>query len=77
LDAPEKLFLPDTQAPAACVPERAYDNPKFVEDPVRDFALRLQRDPRIGRLSVASQFESIHDHCAYAEIEGVGAALID
>ena len=57
------------------VTERAYDNPKFVEDLVRDIALRLQRNPRIGRFIVASEnFESIHNHSAYAEIEGVGAA---
>jgi GTP cyclohydrolase IB len=60
------------------VTERAYDNPKFVEDLVRDIALRLQRDPRVGRFTVASEnFESIHNHSAYAEIEGCGAALID
>jgi GTP cyclohydrolase IB len=60
------------------VTERAYDNPKFVEDLVRDIALRLQRDPRVGRFTVASEnFESIHNHSAYAEIEGRGAALID
>ncbi len=60
------------------VTERAYDNPKFVEDLVRDIALRLQRDPRIGRFTVSSEnFESIHNHSAYAEIEGRGAALID
>jgi GTP cyclohydrolase I len=60
------------------VTERAYDNPKFVEDLVRDIALRLKRDPRIGRFRVASEnFESIHNHSAYAEIAGVGAGLID
>ena len=60
------------------VTERAYENPKFVEDLVRDIALRLQRDPRIGRFSVASEnFESIHNHSAYAEITGTGAALAD
>ncbi len=60
------------------VTERAYDNPKFVEDLVRDIALRLQRDPRIGRFTVSSEnFESIHNHSAYAEIVGRGAALID
>jgi len=60
------------------VTERAYDNPKFVEDLVRDIALRLKRDPRIGRFRVASEnFESIHNHSAYAEIAGIGAALID
>ncbi len=58
------------------VTERAYDNPKFVEDLVRDIALRLSRDPRVGRFTVASEnFESIHNHSAYAEIEGFGAAL--
>lgn len=58
------------------VTERAYDNPKFVEDLVRDIALRLQRDPRVARFLVESEnFESIHNHSAYAEIEGVGAAL--
>ncbi|HEX8009447.1 MAG TPA: GTP cyclohydrolase FolE2 [Casimicrobiaceae bacterium] len=59
------------------VTERAYDNPKFVEDLVRDIALRLKRDPRISRFRVASEnFESIHNHSAYAEIAGVGAGQI-
>lgn len=58
------------------VTERAYDNPKFVEDLVRDIALRLKGDPRIGRFWVASEnFESIHNHSAYAEIAGIGAAI--
>ncbi len=53
------------------VTERAYDNPKFVEDLVRDVALRLQADTRIGAWSVAAEnFESIHNHSAYAVIEG-------
>jgi GTP cyclohydrolase I len=53
------------------VTERAYDNPKFVEDLVRDIALRLRSDARIGAWSVASEnFESIHNHSAYALIEG-------
>jgi GTP cyclohydrolase I len=56
------------------VTERAYDNPKFVEDLVRDIALRLQDDVRIGTWSVASEnFESIHNHSAYALIEGRNA----
>ena len=56
------------------VTERAYDNPKFVEDLVRDIALRLQDDARIGTWSVASEnFESIHNHSAYALIEGRNA----
>src|SRR5687768_15569251 len=34
------------------VTERAYDNPKFVEDLVRDVALALERDERVGRYAV-------------------------
>ncbi len=52
------------------VTERAYENPKFVEDMVRDVALRLNADARIGRYSVdVENFESIHAHSAYARIE--------
>lgn len=52
------------------VTERAYDNPKFVEDIVRDIALALNRDERILAYSVATEnFESIHNHSAYALIE--------
>jgi GTP cyclohydrolase IB len=52
------------------VTERAYDNPKFVEDMVRDVAVRLNNDPRIGAYVVESEnFESIHNHSAYALIE--------
>ena len=52
------------------VTERAYENPKFVEDLVRDVALRLNADSRIGRYRVeVENFESIHNHSAYACIE--------
>src|SRR5258706_13936168 len=52
------------------VTERAYENPKFVEDMVRDVALRLNTDARIGRYSIdLENFESIHAHSAYARIE--------
>lgn len=52
------------------VTERAYENPKFVEDLVRDVALRLNADARIGRYSVdVENFESIHAHSAFARIE--------
>ena len=52
------------------VTERAYDNPKFVEDLVRDVALRLNQDARIGRYAVeVENFESIHNHSAYARID--------
>ena len=52
------------------VTERAYDNPKFVEDMVRDVAVRLNNDERIREYVVESEnFESIHNHSAYALIE--------
>jgi GTP cyclohydrolase I len=52
------------------VTEHAYDNPKFVEDMVRDVAGRLEADERIQWFSVgAENFESIHNHSAYAWIE--------
>jgi GTP cyclohydrolase I len=56
------------------VTERAYDNPKFVEDLVRDLAAALARDPRIGAWRVeAENFESIHNHSAWAVIESAPA----
>ncbi len=52
------------------VTERAYDNPKFVEDLIRDVVHRLDDDPRFGRYVVeVENFESIHNHSAYARIE--------
>jgi GTP cyclohydrolase I len=52
------------------VTERAYENPKFVEDLVRDVALALNRDQRIGRYCAeVENFESIHNHSAYARID--------
>ena len=52
------------------VTETAYDNPKFVEDMVRDIAASLNDDDRIASYTVESEnFESIHNHSAYALIE--------
>jgi GTP cyclohydrolase I len=52
------------------VTERAYDNPKFVEDMVRDIAGELNKDDRIRQYVLESEnFESIHNHSAYALIE--------
>ncbi|HHJ20819.1 MAG TPA: GTP cyclohydrolase I FolE2 [Gammaproteobacteria bacterium] len=52
------------------VTERAYNNPKFVEDVVRDIAARLNADERIEGYTLESEnFESIHNHSAYAYIE--------
>ncbi len=52
------------------VTEVAYDNPKFVEDIVRDLAVSLDEEDRIVWYQVHStNFESIHNHNAYAFIE--------
>ena len=52
------------------VTERAYDNPKFVEDLVRDVALGLEALDAVAGYTVESEnFESIHNHSAYARIE--------
>ena len=52
------------------VTEKAYDNPKFVEDMVRDIAARFNADERVAAYTVESEnFESIHNHSAYAMIE--------
>jgi GTP cyclohydrolase I len=52
------------------VTERAYENPVFVEDLVRNVALRLNADTRVSWYKVeAENFESIHNHNAYACIE--------
>lgn len=52
------------------VTEYAYDHPKFVEDLVRDIAKLLNEDERVVSYRVeAENFESIHNHSAYAYIE--------
>ena len=52
------------------ITEHAYENPRFVEDVIRELAVRLDGEERITWYSanVESQ-ESIHDHSAFAEIE--------
>ncbi len=53
------------------VTEHSYDNPKFVEDLVRDVAAVFQKLPGVVRYRVeAENFESIHNHSAYAVVEG-------
>jgi GTP cyclohydrolase I len=60
------LKRPDEKA----VTERAYENPVFVEDLVRAIAARANREPRITWYRVeAENFESIHNHSAYALVE--------
>ena len=52
------------------VTERAYENPKFVEDMVRDVAIQLNKEERISTYILESEnFESIHNHSAYAVIK--------
>ena len=52
------------------VTEKAYDNPKFVEDLVRDIAVEFNNDDRIAAYTVESEnFESIHNHSAYAKLK--------
>ena len=51
------------------ITELAYENPKFVEDIVRDLAVILNEEDRINWYHIRSEnFESIHSHKAYAEI---------
>jgi len=53
------------------VTEKGFTNPKFVEDIVRDIADKLNRDSNITWFSVSAEnFESIHNHSAYAHITG-------
>jgi len=56
------------------VTEAAYDNPVFVEDLVRNVALKAKAHPKITWFRVeAENFESIHNHNAWAMIEGGSA----
>jgi GTP cyclohydrolase IB len=69
-NASSELWALLKRADEKWITERAYENPKFVEDLVRDVALALNADARIGRYVVeVENHESIHDHSAYARIE--------
>jgi GTP cyclohydrolase I len=51
------------------ITEYGFSNPKFVEDIVRDIAIKLKEDENITWFSVSAEnFESIHNHSAYAHI---------
>lgn len=68
--ASSELFGLLKRADEKLVTERAYENPKFVEDMVRDVAAQLNQHPYIAAYVVeAENFESIHNHSAYALIE--------
>lgn len=69
-EAPCELWATLKRPDEKYVTERAYDNPKFVEDMVRDIASRFLADSRCDYVMVESEnFESIHNHSAYALIE--------
>jgi GTP cyclohydrolase I len=68
-EASSELYGVLKRADEKYVTERAYDNPRFVEDLVRGVAQRLGADPRFDGFCVeAENFESIHNHSAYARI---------
>ncbi len=68
-EASSELYGILKRADEKYVTERAYDNPRFVEDLVRGVAGRLAADPRFAAYRVeAENFESIHNHSAYARI---------
>ena len=68
--ASSELFALLKRQDEKAVTERAYENPVFVEDLVRNVALRLNAHPLITSYKVeAENFESIHNHNAYACIE--------
>jgi len=70
--ASSELFALLKRQDEKAVTERAYENPVFVEDLVRNVALRLNADKRVTWYKVeAENFESIHNHNAYACIEKV------
>ena len=51
-----------------CVTERAYENPKFVEDVIRDVVIKLENNPVISTYEVEIEaFESIPNHSAWAK----------
>jgi MptA/FolE2 family GTP cyclohydrolase len=59
------------------VTERAYDNPRFVEDLVREIGVALRADARVAAWRVeAENFESIHNHSAFARVSGRGAGRV-
>lgn len=66
-----EIFSVLKRADEKFITESAYDNPKFVEDLVRDLALSLQNLKGIGHFSIECEnIESIHNHSAFAYIEG-------
>lgn len=70
LSASAELFATLKRSDEKWVTERAYENPRFVEDIVRELASTFNKDDRIQWYKCSSEnFESIHSHNAFAEIE--------
>jgi len=68
--ASSELFALLKREDEKSVTERAYENPVFVEDLVRNVALKLNAHPDVTWYKVeAENYESIHNHNAYASIE--------
>ncbi len=68
-EASSELFSQLKRSDEKHVTERAFDNPKFVEDLIRDIAIRLNDEKRIARYRLeVENFESIHNHSAYAVV---------
>ena len=68
--ASSELFALLKREDEKAVTERAYDNPVFVEDLVRNVAVKLNAHRDVTWYKVeAENFESIHNHNAYACIE--------
>jgi GTP cyclohydrolase FolE2 len=68
-EASSELYGILKRADEKYVTEHAYDNPRFFEDLVRGVAARLAADERFSAYTVeAENFESIHNHSAYARI---------
>lgn len=58
------------------VTEKAYDNPKFVEDVARDAKLMIDEMEGVQSYIIeVESLESIHNHSAYARVEGVGMGI--
>lgn len=68
--ASSELFSILKRADEKAVTEKAYQNPKFVEDMVRDIATSFNTMPIVAGYKISSEnFESIHNHSAFAEID--------
>lgn len=69
--ASAELFAVLKRADEKYITEHAYDHPKFVEDLIRDIALQLKQSDQVASFSVECEnFESIHNHSAFAQITG-------